>query len=67
MRSGMSLIFNSDSLIIITRRNLYKITIKQMFEKKYWSINSKHYSNKILCKDGNVDDLFEYIYNKDYE
>lgn len=67
MRFGMNLIFNSDSLIITTKNNSYKITIIQIRKKKYWNINSKLYSNKILCKDGNMNDLLEFIYNNDYE
>ena len=67
MRFGMNLIFNSDSLIITTKNNSYKITIIQIRKKKYWNINSKLYRNKILCKDGNMNDLLEFIYNNDYE
>ena len=63
----MNLIFNSDSLIITTKHDSYKITIIQIRKKKYWNINSKLYRNKILCKDGNMNDLLEFIYNNDYE
>lgn len=65
MRRGMNLIFNSDSLIITTKHNSYRVTIVKINRNNYWNIKSNNHNNRIICKDGNIDELLKYIYNMD--
>jgi len=59
---GLNLLFNSDSLLITNGDNSYSITIVIKSEKKYWNIHSNNNcSYYILCDNGNLDDVFEYI------
>lgn len=63
INSGLNLLFNHDSLLITDGDDSYIITVVIKRQKKYWNV----YSNKndcnynILCEDGNLDEVFEYI------
>ena len=60
---GLNLLFNSDSLLITKGDDSYIITVVIRRQKKYWSIysNSSDCNYYVLCDDGNLDEVFEYI------
>lgn len=60
---GFNLIFNSDSLLITKIDDSYSITVVIIEEKKYWNIysNNNDCSYNVLCSNGNLDNVFEYI------
>ena len=64
IRRGMNLIFNSDSLLIASINDSYVITVINKNKKKYWNIYSNKTSNNynLLCKKGNLEDVFQFIY-----
>ncbi len=61
--SGFNLLFNSDSLLITKGDESYSITVVIKRQKKYWSIysNSNNCYYYVLCVDGNLDQVFDYI------
>ena len=60
---GLNLLFNSDSLLITKDDDSYIITVVIRRQKKYWSIysNSNDCNYYVLCDDGNLGEVFEYI------
>ena len=63
IKTGLNLLFNSDSLLITNGDESYTITVVIKRQKKYWNIysNSKDCNYFLLCDNGNLDDVFEYI------
>ena len=63
INSGFNLLFNSDSLLITKGDESYNITVVTKRQKKYWSIysNSNNCYYYLLCEDGNLNDVFDYI------
>ena len=64
IRRRMNLIFNSDSLLITKSNDSYTITLINKKKKKYWNIysNKKDINYNILCRKGNLEDVFEFLY-----
>ncbi len=64
IRRRMNLIFNSDSLLITKSNDSYTITLINKNKKKYWNIysNKKDINYNILCRKGNLEDVFEFLY-----
>ncbi|MBQ9012614.1 MAG: hypothetical protein IJ094_03480 [Bacilli bacterium] len=63
INKGLNLIFNCDALFITKDCDLYIITVIKKRQKKYWKIysNIKERNYYVLCDDGNLDEVFEYI------
>ena len=62
---GLNLVFNYNSLLIITSDDSYTITVVINDKKKYWNIysNMNEQNYYVLCRDGNLNDVFKYIYH----
>ena len=63
INSGVNLLFNHDSLLITKGDDSYIITVVIRRKKKHWSIysNSNGCNYYVLCDDGNLGEVFEYI------
>lgn len=63
IKKGIELLFNYDTLVIITKYDKYTISVIDDNIKKYWNIYSskKDTYKKITCYNGNLDDVFKYI------
>ena len=66
INKGMNLIFNSDSLLVTSINDSYVITVINKNKKKYWNLYSNKNSNNynLLCRNGNLEDVFEFINKK---